>query len=244
MIRSLMLLRARRGGEGGFSLLEVMVALAILAMALVTLAGITTANVRNTHHAKMVTTATFLARAKMADLEDLILDEGFTENDQEDEGDFADQERPEFRWTTLIEKVELPADLAQQTQEAAATATEENSDNPMSAMAGLMGGFMSTLIEPIRVGLEESVRRVTVKVSWDETGRPDRSFEVVTFMTDPAKLDAAVQAIGQPPGGTDQQAGAGGGSGGSSGGRSSGAGGSSGSRSRSTGSAGSLGGRG
>jgi hypothetical protein len=51
------------------------------------------------------------------------------------------------------------------------------------------------------VGLEESVRRVTVKVSWHEVGRPDRSFEVDTFMTDPAKLDLAVQAVGQPPGG-------------------------------------------
>lgn len=60
---------------------------------------------------------------------------------------------------------------------------------------------MSTLIEPIRVGLEESVRRVSVEVTWDEPGRPERSFEVVTFMTDPAKLDLAMQAVGSPPGG-------------------------------------------
>ena len=32
---------------------------------------------------------------------------------------------------------------------------------------------MTTLIEPIRVGLEESVRRVTVQVFWDEVGRAD-----------------------------------------------------------------------
>ncbi len=64
---------------------------------------------------------------------------------------------------------------------------------------------MSTLIEPIRVGLEEAVRRVTVQVFWEEVGRPTRSFEVITFMTDPAKLDAAVQAIGQLPGAGGQQ---------------------------------------
>ena len=45
-------------------------ALAILGMALVVLVGITTNNVRNTQHAKFTTTATFLARAKMAELED------------------------------------------------------------------------------------------------------------------------------------------------------------------------------
>jgi general secretion pathway protein I len=224
--------------QGGFTLLEVMVALAVLALALVTLSGITTANVRNTHHAKMVTTATFLARAKMADLEDLVLEEGFTDNDIEEEGDFTDQERPEFRWKTSILKIELPADMAQQAQDATQQATEADSDNPLSAMAGFMGGFMSTLIEPVRVGLEESVRRVSVQVFWDEAGRPDQSFTVDTFMTDPAKLDMAVQAIGQPPGGTDTPggtgtggtSGSGTGTGATSGGRPSGAAGSRGGR--------------
>jgi prepilin-type N-terminal cleavage/methylation domain-containing protein len=198
------------GGQSGFTLLEVMVALAILGMALVVLVGITTTNVRNTQHAKFVTTATFLARAKMAELEDVVLEEGFVDNDQEEEGDFSENAQPDFRWKTLIEKVELPTDLAQQTQEMTQNATEANSDNPLAAMAGFMGGFMTTLIEPIRVGLEEAVRRVTVQVFWEELGRPTQSFEVVTFMTDPAKLDMAVQAIGNLPGTTGQQQGQGG----------------------------------
>jgi prepilin-type N-terminal cleavage/methylation domain-containing protein len=200
-------MRRRDVPQGGFSLLEVMVALAILALALVVLVGITTDNVRNTQHAKMVTIATFLSRTKMAEIEDLVLKEGFTENDQEEDGDFSEEGWPDIRWKTLIEKIELPADLAQQTQEAAQGAMDEQSDNPLAAMAGFMGGFMTTLIEPIRVGLEESVRRVTVTVSWHEVGRPDRSFQVDTFMTDPAKLDLAVQAVGQPPGGAGGQSG-------------------------------------
>jgi prepilin-type N-terminal cleavage/methylation domain-containing protein len=195
----------KRRGDPGFTLLEVMVSLAILAMALVVLVGITTQNVRNTHHAKRTTVATFLARAKMAELEDVVLHEGFVDSDQEEEGDFSDNAQPGFRWKAIIEKVELPADLAQQTQDMVQDTTEANSDNPLAAMAGFMGGFMTTLIEPIRVGLEEAVRRVTVQVFWDEVGRPTQSFEVVTFMTDPAKLDLAVQAIGQAPGATDQQ---------------------------------------
>jgi hypothetical protein len=208
---------------GGFSLLEVMVALGILAMSLVVLVGITTDNVRNTQHAKMVTIATFLARAKMAEVEDLVLEEGFTENDSEEEGDFGQEGWPDIRWKTIIEKIELPTDMAQQAQEAAQGSMEANSDNPLAAMAGFMGGFMSTLIEPVRVGLEESVRRVTVKVSWHEVGRPDRSFEVDTFITDPAKLDLAVQAIGQPPGGAGGAGGAGAQPGGTGGGSGSGA---------------------
>src|SRR3954468_11031406 len=70
----------------------------------------------------------------------------------------------------------------------------------MLALTGMMGGFMSTLIEPIRVGLQESVRRVSVRVTWDELGRPEQSFDVIAYLTDPAKLDLAMG--GPPPGAT------------------------------------------
>jgi prepilin-type N-terminal cleavage/methylation domain-containing protein len=212
----------RRRGDGGFSLLEVMVALAVLAVSLVLLSQITTSNVRATHHAKMTTVATFLARTKMAAIEDDVLYQGFVDTDQADAGDFAAESRPDFRWTTLIEKIQLPADMAQKAQDANQNKMEEQSGNPLAAMAGFMGGFMTTLIEPIRVGIEESVRRVTVKVLWDEPGRPEQSFEVITFMTDPAKLDLAVNAIGQPPGGSNNQ-GTGGSGGSGAGGTSGGA---------------------
>ena len=122
-------------GERGFSLLEVMVALALLAMALVVLVQIATQNVRNTQHARMTTVATFLARAKMADLEDQVTEDGFIENDEEEAGDFSDDKRPEYRWQTTIQKIELPADLAQQTQDIAQDTTEQANENPMAAMA-------------------------------------------------------------------------------------------------------------
>ena len=225
--------RAIAGQQDGFSLLEVMVALGVLAMALVVLAQITTSNVRATYHAKMLTTATFLARAKMADLEDVVTVDGFVDSDQEDAGDFSGSARPEFRWKTLIQKIELPADMAQKAQDANQSNMEENPSNPLAAMAGFMGGFMTTLIEPIRVGIEESVRRVSVEVFWTEPGRPEQSFKVDTFMTDPAKLDMAVAAIGQPPGGNNS-----GGAGGTSG-----AGGATGARPPTSGAAGAAGGR-
>src|SRR4029077_15702255 len=56
--------------RGGFPLLEVMVALAILASTLVVLLQIITNNVRATNHAKITTAASQLARSEMTDLED------------------------------------------------------------------------------------------------------------------------------------------------------------------------------
>jgi hypothetical protein len=63
----------------------------------------------------------------------------------------------------------------------------------MDVLSGFMGSFMTMLMEPIRVALEESVRRLTVKIKWSEPGRPEQSFELVNFLTDPSKLDMALQ---------------------------------------------------
>ena len=66
----------------------------------------------------------------------------------------------------------------------------------MQALTGMIGGMMGMFIEPVRVGLEESVRRVTVRVFWLERGRPEQAVEVVMYVTDPAKLDLALSLGG------------------------------------------------
>jgi len=187
-------------GSSGFTLLEIMVAVAILSITLVTLLSIVTNNVRATNHAKMTTAATFLARAKMIDVEDQILETGFSTSDENADGTFKEQGYPGFRWESLIERVELPVDAAKKSQDEAADKAKDSS-NPMAMLGGFVGGMMSSFIEPIRLGLQESVRRVTVRVMWDETGRPNQTLEVVQYLTDPSKLDAALTGVaGGAPG--------------------------------------------
>src|SRR5262245_892158 len=110
--------RARQLASG-FTLLEVMIAVAILAMTLIVLLQIVTNNVRATNHAKLTTAATFLARGKMIDLEDQILEKGFSTTDEMEEGTFKDQGYPGFRWDSAIERVELPVDAAQKQRDMA-----------------------------------------------------------------------------------------------------------------------------
>jgi len=185
--------------EHGFTLLEVMIAVAILAITLVTLLSVVTGNMRATRHARLTTTATFLARAKMVDVEDQVLENGFSTDDETAEGNFKEQGHAEFRWDSLIERVELPADAALKQRDQAQDKAKDDTGNPMSMISGFLGGMMSSFIEPIRLGLQEAVRRVTVHVTWDETGRPNQTIEVVQYLADPSKLDAALTGGGAAP---------------------------------------------
>jgi len=186
-------------GEGGFTLLEVMAAVAILALTLVVLLSVISNNMRATAHARMLTTATFLARGKIVSLEDSLIEKGFQDLDENDDGNFADQGFREFSWTTAIEKIQLPTDMAQTAQQAAGDQSQKK--DPMQALTGMVGGLMGMFIEPVRIGLQESVRRITVRVFWNERKRPEQSIEVVTYVTDPAKLDLAL-SLGQGLSGT------------------------------------------
>ncbi len=200
-----------RKTTSGFTLLEIMIAVAILAATTVVLLRIVTNNIRATNHAKLTTAATFLARTKISDVEDDVLYNGFTTETETDKGTFKDEgpgyER--FRWESMIERIELPTDMTTKAQDTATKSSQE-AKSPMELMSGFLGGMMSAFIEPIRIGLQESVRKVTVRVFWDEHGRPDQTIEVVESLTDPSQLEttmgmAAAAAAGQVPGAQNQQ---------------------------------------
>jgi general secretion pathway protein I len=72
----------------GFTLLEVVVALAILGLALLAIFDLNAGAVNSHAYAKRLTVATMLARSKMTDLEQDLYDKGFDADDQERSGDF------------------------------------------------------------------------------------------------------------------------------------------------------------
>jgi general secretion pathway protein I len=94
----------------GFTLLEVMIALALLGFGLVVLIKATTGNIRGAKRAQMMGVATDLSRAKMYDIEEKLLKEGFTETDQSEDGEEFDEEGwPEIKYAYKVEQVELPS---------------------------------------------------------------------------------------------------------------------------------------
>jgi general secretion pathway protein I len=202
-----------------------MISLAILAGGLTLLIAASAANVHSTHRAQMLGTATDLARAKMFDLEEELLQEGFQEMAETMDGDFADEKWPGFEWKATIEKVELPG-LA--TAQAAGAAAGESGQDGAGAFGGALGlaglgmaglggsggeagagmdpasamgaGLIGSQYEMIASVLEMSIRKVTLTVSW-KVGHDAEELTVVCYFTDPAAVDTALS--GGIPGADD-----------------------------------------
>jgi general secretion pathway protein I len=103
--RSLAPRRAR-----GFTLLEVMIALALLGFALTVLIKSAAGNIFNAQQAHMMGVATDLARGKMYELEEKLLKDGFSDTEQHEEDQaFTDEGWPQVKYSYKIVEVELPS---------------------------------------------------------------------------------------------------------------------------------------
>ncbi len=116
-------LREVRSGRGraGFTLLEIMIAVAILAGALTVLVHAQATAVLMTTETEKLLIATMLAKEKMAEVQLMMESDGFGEQDIEEEGDFddfgdvegldlnldVDDAYEEFHWAYTVRRIEL-----------------------------------------------------------------------------------------------------------------------------------------
>ena len=103
----------------GFTLLEVMIGLALLGLALTVLLKSAANSIFSAQQAQMMGVVTELARGKMYDIEEMLQKDGFTESSQSkdcpDRGasleggeTFEDEGWPKVRYGYCVEQVELP----------------------------------------------------------------------------------------------------------------------------------------
>lgn len=188
----------------GYTLLEVMVAIAILALALTAIFSSEAGAIRAGTRARKTTTATLLARCKMNEIEAHLEQDGFPAVEETGtDGCCEDAETAGFGCDWKVERVELPepAELGEEegqaggaaaaaaaAPEAAQSSTVDSllSGDPEAAAAALGGGGICEMgfqmaYPVLRPALTEVVRRVTVTVKWKE-GNRDRSFDVVQYV--------------------------------------------------------------
>ena len=116
-------MKRTRTRQAGFTLLEVMIALGVIALSLTVLVRSVGKNVRATQELEALTLATTLARMKMYEVEEELIKDGFLETDQSTDGDFGDHGWPRFTWQARVDKIEIPSfDALQAMQNATAAA--------------------------------------------------------------------------------------------------------------------------
>jgi general secretion pathway protein I len=223
---------ARRSGEprqAGFTLVEVMLALAILFTALVVLIRGAASNVYMAERAHQLGVATNLARGKMWDIEEDLTHEGFQELDKEDKGDFAREGWPSITWKAEITKIKLPGltALTQGANAAEGEAKKEGEEPKESFLGGLLGGgaaglgggaegmdlganLLASQYQLFVTAFEASIRKVTLTLQWQVAGRPEE-LKLAMYVTDPTAVDRALgvpgMGGGENPGQSGQQEG-------------------------------------
>ena len=179
-----------------FTLLEVLVALAVMSLGLMAVADLAGTALRQHGYARDLTVATALARGKMAELEETYEDTGFKEFDENLEGDFADQGRPDFAWRVEVKKPDTTLGPEQLLAVVLGQGGEDPSTQELlqklmgtggaggqaqGAPGGVLGGVLSAQLTAFGEQLKKSFRQVTLTVAWRD-GRALNQFDVTTHL--------------------------------------------------------------
>jgi len=195
----------------GFTLLEVMIAVAILGLSLTAIFSSEVGAANIAARARRQNIAATLARCKMGEIEQIIAIEGLPALEKKDKDnccEHAPVEGFECEWT--VDRIILPefgtqddtddedeakdnpksilADAAEQ-----ATSKDGMSQQALAGQAGNLAVLALQLAFPVlKPFLEEQVRRATVRVRWKE-GPKDRGFDVIQYLVSeqPAPMDDA-----------------------------------------------------
>lgn len=218
----------------GFTLLEVMVAVAILGLSLTVILSAQAGLYSGGAYAQHTSVAIGLARCRMSELEERLAKLGFPEADTNDDGACCeDDSRQDMRCSWKVERVELPQmkppDLAPASSSgslslgssgfgapgAGAPGAAAGASGPLGAMAqiatnpgalsgdagvsgvasalGQLGGVggiesmaMSFVYPVLKPMLEASIRKVTVKIEWNE-GTQKRDISITQYLTHPMR---------------------------------------------------------
>jgi len=156
----------RRARRAGFTLLEVMIAIGILAMMMTAIYGLQANAMRSVSYARDTQMASLLAREKMLELEWLLRKDNFALTEATLSGDFSDAEAPRFKWKAKILKVRPEAFEA---------------GGEMTVSANPLAAQFAPAMQALTRQMAEQIREIRLGISWKD-GRHEESFTVTTHV--------------------------------------------------------------
>lgn len=199
----------------GFSLLEVIIAVAILGLSLTAIFASQSGSLRTASRARHTQIATLLARCKMGELEEQILREGFPAiDDSGSDKCCEDAEVEGYTCEWSISQVVLPSGVSsgedgeerpgsgsrrsgrEDAEDVAERALGQiGTAGDFLAGGGDKGGLENMLLEiavpVLNPAIEAQVRRATVRVVWHE-GEREQGFDVAQFLVNEQQPNAEV----------------------------------------------------
>lgn len=206
--------------RGGFTLLEVVIALSILATALFVLVNSQASAVLMTSDAGRTIVGTYLAQQKMTEALLRLEAEGFTTSDLDETGDFEDfgqddgmgddvdfgDSFDDYHFAYTIRKVDLQlGDVAGASDqlEAAGIGPPTEGDDASSSMSGLDASALGLQPDMIGEMLGPYIREVRVTVWWGEDPDPKEAcadcIELVTHVANPSGAEVMGQQASEEP---------------------------------------------
>lgn len=186
--------------RSGFTLLEVMIAIAILGLSLTAIFSSEVGAANVGQRARRQNVAATLARCKMGEIEQVMAIEGLPVLEKKDTDNCCEHAPVEgFECEWIIERIILPefgtgdedeedGDSRDRSREQLNETYEDlnaQAGTPEEVMAGEAGNLAMLALQigfPIlKPFLEEQVRRATVSVRWKE-GEKERGFDVIQYL--------------------------------------------------------------
>ena len=211
----------------GFTLLEVMISLAILAVALVAIGNLNGGAVAMHAYGRRATEATLLLRGKMLDLEDELQKKGFSDFSDEQHGTFDEDGSPDYAWSAQILKPDVHLDPAQllgmlgvggQGGSAQAKGGIAGAAGALAGalggggapgalgagaaalLGGPLGGILQGQAKTFIETLKKSVREVRLSVSWQD-GKERKNVtasQIIVILPETVGLAGQTGGVAQP----------------------------------------------
>ena len=157
-------------GSAGFTMLETMIAMAIMMVAFASILMVESASINTSTKAKQMNVVSMLAKNLMVETEYSFEGKTFDEYKKEDAGTFAEPFQ-DYNWKRVVKEVEFP-----ELQMGGGGDKNKDADSQQDAAAQQLTKLLTQF-------LSKAIREVTVTVSWKK-GTGEQNFTLSTYWVD------------------------------------------------------------